>query len=59
MEQLMVRAWEETGGEPGGMQDEFKVYGRKGKPCVRCGEPIRRIVVGQRGTHFCARCQKR
>jgi len=46
-------------GNPGSYQDEFKVYGRKGKPCVRCGEPIRRIVVGQRGTHFCARCQKR
>jgi len=46
-------------GNPGSYQDEFKVYGRKGKPCVRCGEPIRRIVVAQRGTHFCARCQKR
>jgi len=46
-------------GNPGGYQDEFKVYGRRGRPCVRCGTRIRRIVVGQRGTHFCARCQKR
>ena len=46
-------------GNPGSYQDEFKVYGRKGRPCVRCGGPIRRIVVAQRGTHFCPRCQKR
>jgi formamidopyrimidine-DNA glycosylase len=46
-------------GNAGTFQDEFQVYGRKGRPCVRCGEPVRRIVVAQRGTHFCARCQKR
>ncbi len=43
----------------GGMQEEFRVYGREGKPCPRCGTPIRRITVGQRGTHFCPRCQGR
>lgn len=36
---------------------EFRVYDREGRPCRRCRQPIRRIVVGQRGTHFCARCQ--
>ncbi len=46
-------------GNPGSFQDEFRVYGRKGKPCVVCGATIRRIVVGQRGTHFCASCQRR
>ncbi len=44
-------------GRPGGYQDEFAVYGRQGEPCGRCGAAIRRIVVGQRGTHFCPRCQ--
>ncbi len=44
-------------GRPGGFQDEFAVYGREGEPCPRCRAPIRRIVVGQRGTHFCPRCQ--
>ncbi len=44
-------------GQPGAFQDEFAVYGRGGKPCRACGTPIRRIVVGQRGTHFCPRCQ--
>lgn len=35
------------------------VYGREGDPCGRCETEIRKIVVGQRGTHFCPRCQKR
>jgi formamidopyrimidine-DNA glycosylase len=46
-------------GNPGSYQDQFKVYGRTGEPCVACGAPITRIVVGQRGTHFCRRCQRR
>ncbi len=32
-------------------------YGRTGRPCNRCKAPIRRIVVGQRSTHFCPVCQ--
>ncbi|MFT4649485.1 MAG: formamidopyrimidine-DNA glycosylase [Glaciecola sp.] len=44
-------------GQPGSYQHLFKAYGRTGKPCERCQRPIRRIVVGQRGTHFCPRCQ--
>jgi len=41
----------------GGMQHHFRVYDRAGEPCLRCGTPVRRIVVGQRGTHFCPSCQ--
>jgi formamidopyrimidine-DNA glycosylase len=36
-----------------------KVYGREGAPCQRCGSEIKRIVVGQRGTHLCGTCQPR
>jgi formamidopyrimidine-DNA glycosylase len=42
----------------GGFQHHFRVYDRATQPCLTCGTPIRRIVVGQRGTHFCPRCQK-
>ena len=42
----------------GGFQHHFRVYDRAGEPCLTCGTPIRRIVVGQRGTHFCPRCQR-
>jgi formamidopyrimidine-DNA glycosylase len=43
----------------GNMQHHFRVYNRAGEPCYNCGAPIRRTVVGQRGTHFCPQCQKR
>jgi formamidopyrimidine-DNA glycosylase len=35
----------------------LKVYGRAGRPCVRCGKALSRIVVGGRGTVFCGNCQ--
>jgi formamidopyrimidine-DNA glycosylase len=38
---------------------KLKAYGRTGEPCDRCGTPLKRIVVGQRSTHFCPQCQKR
>jgi formamidopyrimidine-DNA glycosylase len=44
-------------GNPGSYQYKFRAYGKQGKPCPECGRPIRRIVVGSRGTHFCPRCQ--
>ncbi len=46
-------------GNAGSFQDEFRVYGREGEECLKCGTDIVRIVVGQRGTHFCPRCQPR
>lgn len=43
---------------PGGhMQDNLRVYGRDGDPCPVCGTIIAWTRVGQRGTHFCPRCQ--
>jgi len=46
-------------GQPGSYQDRFEVYGRTGEPCTRCSTPIERLVIGQRGTHVCPRCQPR
>ncbi len=45
-------------GRSGRFQHLHRVYGREGQPCPACGTPVRRIVVGQRGTHFCPRCQR-
>ena len=42
----------------GEMQAYLDVYQRTGLPCRRCGRPIRRLVLGQRGTHFCSWCQR-
>jgi len=45
-------------GQPGSYQHQFQVYGRDGKPCRACGATLRKLVVGQRGTHVCLRCQR-
>lgn len=44
-------------GSRGGMQEEFRVYGRDGLPCRRCGTTIAKTRVGGRGTWYCPRCQ--
>ena len=52
-----LRDYRLPGGEEGSMQHEFKVYGRAGDPCERCGTPIDKIRVAGRGTWYCPRCQ--
>lgn len=42
----------------GEYQNYFRVYGKEDEPCVVCGTKIKKIFVGQRGTHFCPQCQK-
>jgi formamidopyrimidine-DNA glycosylase len=44
-------------GGSGSAQHEFKVYGRGGEPCERCGTPIDKIRVAGRGTWYCPTCQ--
>ncbi len=46
-------------GGRGGFQLLHNAYGREGEPCPRCGTPIKKILVAQRGTHYCPRCQRR
>ncbi len=45
-------------GQPGRFVALHRVYHRHGEPCLACGTLIRRIVLGQRGTHFCPTCQR-
>ncbi len=45
-------------GRHGENQERLQVFHRAGLPCPRCGTPISRCVVGQRGTHLCAACQR-
>jgi formamidopyrimidine-DNA glycosylase len=45
-------------GEEGRYQDDHQVYGREGEACPRCRARIRRIVLGQRSSHYCPRCQR-
>ena len=46
-------------GVSGAFQNEFLVHLREGEPCPVCGGPIRKLVVGGRGTYVCERCQPR
>ncbi|HJX48911.1 MAG TPA: bifunctional DNA-formamidopyrimidine glycosylase/DNA-(apurinic or apyrimidinic site) lyase [Gaiellaceae bacterium] len=52
-----LRDYKLPDGGSGSMQHEFKVYGRGGEPCDRCGTPIAKIRVAGRGTWFCPTCQ--
>ena len=46
-------------GRRGFFQFEHRVYQRTGEPCVVCGAKVRRVLVVQRSSHFCPKCQKR
>lgn len=37
---------------------EHKVYGRAGKPCVKCHRPLSKMLIQSRTTVFCGNCQK-
>jgi formamidopyrimidine-DNA glycosylase len=54
-----LRDYATPSGATGTMQNEFKVYGREGEPCDRCGTSIERIRVAGRGTWLCPVCQPR
>ena len=45
-------------GREGFFQLQHRVYMRTGQPCLVCRTPIKRIVLGGRGTHYCPKCQK-
>ena len=53
-----LRDYRDGLGRPGNNQHYLHIYHRaEGDPCPRCAAPIARIVVVQRGTRFCPRCQ--
>ncbi len=54
-----LRDYAQPDGGSGRMQLEFKVYGRGGEPCERCGTPIEKTRVAGRGTWYCPHCQPR
>ena len=44
-------------GQAGQYAERLRVYGREGRPCRRCGAPIKRVVVGGRSSFYCPTCQ--
>jgi formamidopyrimidine-DNA glycosylase len=52
------RNYRDSEGRPGTFADRLQVYGREGEKCYRCSTPIKNVVVGQRASFFCPKCQK-
>jgi formamidopyrimidine-DNA glycosylase len=53
-----LRDYVNSEGEAGFFQNRFFVYGRSGEDCLSCKSPIRSLVLGQRATFYCPRCQR-
>lgn len=52
------RDYRMVNGESGRNASFLVAYGRAGAPCPRCATPMRKIVLGGRGTTYCPRCQR-
>jgi formamidopyrimidine-DNA glycosylase len=52
------RSYRDSRGQPGRFAERLRVYGREGEPCYTCSTPIRNVVVGQRASFYCPKCQK-
>lgn len=54
---VTVRSYAGIRGEAGRFQESLQVYGRRGRPCFRCGTTLQGIRVGGRSSVYCPRCQ--
>lgn len=52
------RDYQAVNGQAGRFADFLVAYGQQGRPCPRCHRPLRKTVVGGRGTTHCGRCQR-
>jgi formamidopyrimidine-DNA glycosylase len=53
-----LRDHRKTDGALGYFQHSFRVYGRAGQRCARCGGDVRRITQAGRATFYCTGCQR-
>ena len=55
-----IKDFSSENGKKGVFQEHLKIYGRKGKKCsnVDCNTNVIRIVISNRATFFCKKCQK-
>lgn len=52
-----LKDFAQADGKPGYFAQELQVYGKAGKLCPTCGEPIEELKIGQRNTFYCGGCQ--
>ncbi|MCW8109949.1 bifunctional DNA-formamidopyrimidine glycosylase/DNA-(apurinic or apyrimidinic site) lyase [Alteromonas ponticola] len=53
-----LKDFTQSDGSPGYFRQHLRVYGRAGKACEQCEGTISSVVIGQRNTFFCPRCQR-
>ena len=53
-----LRDYSSSDGTPGYFSIQLAMYGREGEPCPGCGQGIHNVVIGQRASFFCPRCQR-
>ena len=55
-----IKNFSNEDGKKGDFQQHFNVYGRKGEKCsnIDCNENVTKVVISNRATFFCKRCQK-
>lgn len=53
-----LRDFRHGDGQPGYFTQQLRVYGKAGAPCPGCGTALRHLVLGQRASYFCPRCQR-
>jgi formamidopyrimidine-DNA glycosylase len=55
-----IKNFSSSSGKKGSFQQYFSVYGKKGKNCtkVKCIGKIEKIVIANRASFFCNKCQK-
>jgi formamidopyrimidine-DNA glycosylase len=53
-----LRDYRTPTGARGSMQEELRVYGREGEPCLRCGTAVAKTRIAGRGTYYCPSCQQ-
>jgi formamidopyrimidine-DNA glycosylase len=51
------RSYRDSEGQPGRFAERLRVYGRENEPCYKCSTPIKNVVVGQRASFYCPKCQ--
>lgn len=56
---LSDRMYIDVYGREGEHQKYFRIFGKNGEPCPRCGIKIESVEIGGRGTFFCPQCQKK
>ena len=55
-----IKDFSSSSGKKGSFQQHFSVYGKKGENCskVRCTGRIKKIIIANRASFFCKKCQK-